>query len=117
MGGKAPVKLIVSLGCQAIPLSTRARTCLLPSHSTRTGVRARPKNQTQAAVWVGAVADFVWNICPRRCVGDPSDCSYRVSLRTAELARQLASALFSRGTWEMENLMERASLRQIKLRE
>jgi hypothetical protein len=28
MGGKAPVKLIVSLGCQTIPLSTRAH---LPS--------------------------------------------------------------------------------------
>ena len=43
--------------------------------------------------------------------------SYEVWWRTAALAKPLASALFSRRTWEMENLIERANLRQIKLRE
>jgi len=42
---------------------------------------------------------------------------YEVWFRTAELARPLASALFSRRTWEMEKLIERANLRQIKFRE
>jgi hypothetical protein len=55
MGGKAPVKLIVSLGCQAIPLSTRARTCLLPSHSTRTGggpsLKTKPKQLCGLGPW------------------------------------------------------------------
>jgi hypothetical protein len=37
--------------------------------------------------------------------------------RTAELARPLASALRSRGTWVMENFSERVSLRQIQCRE
>ena len=37
--------------------------------------------------------------------------------RTAELARPLASALRSRGTWVMENFRERVSLRQIQWRE
>src|ERR1700688_4528522 len=37
--------------------------------------------------------------------------------RTAVLARRLASALFSRGTWEMEKLRARASLRQVQCRE
>src|SRR5690242_19091848 len=37
--------------------------------------------------------------------------------RTAELARRLASALSSRGTWAIENSSERASFRQIQCRE
>jgi hypothetical protein len=38
-------------------------------------------------------------------------------LRTAELARRLASALCSRCMWEMEKCRERASLRQIQFSE
>jgi hypothetical protein len=38
-------------------------------------------------------------------------------LRIAELAKPLASALCSRGTWEMEKSKERASLRQIQFKE
>ena len=41
---------------------------------------------------------------------------YKARLQTAD-ARRLASELFSRRTWEMENLTERANLRQIKFRE
>jgi len=34
-------------------------------------------------------------------------------LRAAELARPLASVLYSRGTWEIEKSSDRASFRQI----
>jgi hypothetical protein len=55
-------------------------------------------------------------VITRRLPSLPSS-FYEVWFRTAELARPLASALFSRRTWEMEKLIERANLRQIKFRE
>lgn len=45
--------------------------------------------------------------------------SHQVSkeLRTARLARALASALLSRRTWDIENAKDRTNLRQVQLRE
>ena len=43
--------------------------------------------------------------------------NYKNCLRTAELARLLASVLLSRGMCEMEKCNERANLRQIQFRE
>ncbi len=42
---------------------------------------------------------------------------HRPALRAAELARLLASVLFSRRTWEIEKSSDRASFRQIQFRE
>jgi hypothetical protein len=39
------------------------------------------------------------------------------ALRAAELARLLASVLFSRQTWEIEKSSDRANFRQIQFRE
>ena len=39
------------------------------------------------------------------------------ALRAAELARRLASALLSRGTWEIEKSSDRANFRQVQFRE
>ena len=43
--------------------------------------------------------------------------SYLFRRRSADCASPFASALFSRGTWEMENFSARASLRQVQCSE
>jgi hypothetical protein len=54
----------------------------------------------------------------RVAVSNPGEIEdYEMCFRTAELARWLASVLWSRWMWEMEKSRERASLWQIQCRE
>jgi len=61
-------------------------------------------------VWCEAVSDKSQK---REIYGQTTESWVRI----AELAKPLASALRSRGTWEMEKSKERASLRQIQFKE
>jgi hypothetical protein len=125
------------------PVSAREEGSLTAQCSRRSspgGVRSTPSGKrTQAPLWKGGVpasgkerrVSNSWKsgasaprknqrngfgLQPGGCNGSQDDYFY-VFRRNADCAKPLASALFSRGTCEMENASDRANFRQVQCRE
>jgi hypothetical protein len=85
------------------------------TNKPRRGDRNRPRNKRTEASREPEQEDNLILLGGEQFYGNAdfqASCS-----RTAALARLLASALSSRGTWEMEKFRERANFRQIQFSE